>query len=50
MKFTFVRETERNPVGCIPSPGQKAKIEFKIAKAMIGYGVVYAIQKLEKAN
>lgn len=50
VRFSIGKETQRVPAGWVPSPGEKASIEFKVEKAKVGFGVVYTILKMEKTK
>lgn len=50
VRFSYQRGTQKVPVGWVPVLGNKAKIEFHVQKARIGFDVGYIIDKIEKVD
>jgi hypothetical protein len=50
VKFEKSRNTAVSPAGLVLTPGQTAKIEFHVEKAMFAFGITYIADKVEKVD
>jgi len=48
VKFDRTRDTQLDPTGWVPAPGEKTKIEFQAKESTFAFGVTYVITKMSK--
>lgn len=49
VKFSSGKNTVWDPAGWVPSPGEKATVEFQVKNAFVGFDVVYEALSIKRA-